>query len=108
METFNYSKSLTGFYFANSGVGFGSFRKYVFGNAGTLAMDQEKDRSGSAAALIGSSELLAGSIGIFVIGLFEAETLYPLSLMIIGCSFFCVLLIVKSATLRKQLTPSPE
>ncbi len=87
-----------------AGIGFA----FVFGNAGTLAMDQEKDRSGSAAALIGSSELLAGSIGIFVIGLFEAETLYPLSLMIIGCSFFCVLLIVKSATLRKQLTPSPE
>lgn len=87
-----------------AGIGFA----FVFGNAGTLAMDQEKDRSGSAAALIGSSELLAGSIGIFVIGLFEAETLYPLSLMIIGCSFFCVLLIVKSKILQKQLASNPE
>ena len=82
-----------------AGIGFA----FVFGNAGTLAMDQEKDRSGSAAALIGSSELLAGAIGIFIIDLFGAATLYPLALMIITCSFFCALLMVKSIVLQKLL-----
>lgn len=80
-----------------AGIGFA----FVFGNAGTLAMDQEKDRSGSAAALIGSAELLAGAIGIFIIDLFGSETIYPLALMMSICSFFCVLLMIKSYKLNK-------
>ena len=80
-----------------AGIGFA----LVFGNAATLAMDQEKDRTGSAAALIGSSELLAGAICIFIIGLFEAESLYPLALIIAGCTLFCVLLMMKAKCLLK-------
>jgi MFS family permease len=87
-----------------AGIGFA----FVFGNAGTLAMDQEKDRSGSAAALIGSSELLAGAIGIFIIDLFGAATLYPLALMIVGCSFFCVLLMLKAKSLQENHFLAPE
>lgn len=79
-----------------AGVGFA----LVFGNAGTLAIDQEKDHTGSASALIGSSELLAGAICIFIIDLFDAITLYPLALMIMGCSFLCVLLMKKARSLE--------
>lgn len=79
------------------GIGFA----LVFGNAATLAMDQEKERTGSAAALIGSSELLAGAICIFIIDLFEAETLYPLALMIAGCTVFCSLFMLKARCLQK-------
>lgn len=86
-----------------AGIGFA----FVFGNAGTLAMDQEKERSGSAAALIGSSELLAGAVGIFIIELFGVATLYPLALMMIGCSFFCVLLMLKAKTLQEVDHSSP-
>ena len=81
-----------------AGIGFA----LVFGNAATLAMDLEKERTGSAAALIGSSELLAGAICIFIIGLFEAESLYPLSLMITGCTVFCSLFMVKARCLQKH------
>jgi DHA1 family bicyclomycin/chloramphenicol resistance-like MFS transporter len=80
------------------GIGFA----FVFGNAATLAMDQEKERTGSAAALIGSSELLAGAIGIFIIDLFEAGTLYPLALMIAGCTVFCTLFMLKARCLQKH------
>ena len=80
-----------------AGIGFA----LVFGNAATLAMDQEKERTGSAAALIGSSELLAGAICIFIIGLFEAESLYPLALMIAGCTVFCSLFMLKARCLQK-------
>lgn len=79
------------------GIGFA----FVFGNAATLAMDQEKERTGSAAALIGSSELLAGAIGIFIIDLFGAGTLYPLALMIAGCTVFCSLFMMKARCLQK-------
>jgi DHA1 family bicyclomycin/chloramphenicol resistance-like MFS transporter len=81
-----------------AGIGFA----FVFGNAATLAMDQEKERTGSAAALIGSSELLAGAIGIFIIDLFGAGTLYPLALMIIVCSIFCVAFMVKAQSMLKR------
>jgi len=80
-----------------AGIGFA----LVFGNAATLAMDQEKDRTGSAAALIGSSELLAGAICIFIIGLFEAESLYPLALIITGCTVFCSFFMMKAKWLQK-------
>ena len=80
-----------------AGIGFA----LVFGNAATLAMDQEKDRTGSAAALIGSSELLAGAICIFIIGLFEAESLYPLALIIAGCTVFCSFFMLKARCLQK-------
>lgn len=86
-----------------AGVGFA----FVFGNAGTLAMDQEKDRTGSAAALIGSSELLAGAIGIFIIDLLGTGTLYPLAIMMIGCSIFCVALMLKSEILQKESITDP-
>ncbi len=79
-----------------AGVGFA----LVFGNAGTLAIDQEKDHTGSASALIGSSELLAGAICIFIIDLFDAITLYPLALMIMGCSLLCVLLMKKARSIE--------
>jgi DHA1 family bicyclomycin/chloramphenicol resistance-like MFS transporter len=82
-----------------AGVGFA----FVFGNAGTLAMDQEKERTGSAAALIGSSELLAGAIGIFIIDLLGTGTLYPLAIMIISCSIFCVVLMLKAEKFQKEL-----
>jgi DHA1 family bicyclomycin/chloramphenicol resistance-like MFS transporter len=79
------------------GIGFA----LVFGNAATLAMDQEKERTGSAAALIGSSELLAGAICIFIIDLFESDTLYPLALMIAACTVFCSLFMLKARCLQK-------
>ena len=87
-----------------AGMGFA----FVFGNAGTLALDQEKDRSGSAAALIGSMELLSGAICISIIDLFESVALYPLALMMIGCSFFCVLLIIKANHLLKSAQPNSD
>ncbi len=82
-----------------AGVGFA----FVFGNAGTLAIDQEKAHTGSASALIGSSELLAGAICIFIIDLFEAATLYPLALMITVCSIFCVVLMRQAKNLEGKL-----
>ena len=73
----------------------------VFGNAGTLAMEQEKKRSGSAAAFIGALELLAGAICIFIIGLFGAVSVYPLALIMIICSLFSMLLMCKANRLQK-------
>lgn len=82
-----------------AGIGFA----FVFGNAGTLAIDQEKAHTGSASALIGSSELLTGAICIFIIDLFDAVTLYPLALMITVCSIFCVALMKKAKSLEGKL-----
>lgn len=87
-----------------AGVGFA----FVFGNAGTLAMDQEKERTGSAAALIGSSELLAGAIGIFIIDLLGTGTLYPLAIMMASCSAFCVVLMLKAEALQKESITNSE
>ena len=79
-----------------AGIGLG----LVFGNAGTLAMEQERERSGSAAAFIGACELLAGAIGICIVDMFGAVAIYPLAGMMIICSFFCVLLMNKTNTLQ--------
>ena len=73
----------------------------VFGNAGALAMEQEKERSGSAAAFIGACELLAGAICICIVSAFEASTVYPLAIMIIACSLFSVLLMRKADLLQQ-------
>jgi DHA1 family bicyclomycin/chloramphenicol resistance-like MFS transporter len=81
-----------------AGIGFA----LLFGNAGTLAIDQETEHTGSASALIGASELLAGAICIFIIEMFEAVTIYPLSLIIIGSSALCVWLMTKAKNLEKE------
>lgn len=82
-----------------AGIGFA----LLFGNAGTLAIDQETAHTGSASALIGASELLAGALCIFIVDLFEAITVYPLSFLIIACSTICVGLMVKATKLEKKL-----
>ncbi|MCX7343235.1 MAG: multidrug effflux MFS transporter [Proteobacteria bacterium] len=73
----------------------------VFGNAGALAMEQEKKRSGSAAAFIGASELMAGAVCICIIDLFGAVSVYPLAVIMIICSFISVLLMLKANRLQK-------
>ena len=73
----------------------------VFGNAGALAMGQEKKRSGSAAAFIGASELIAGAFCICVIDLFGVVSVYPLAVIMIICSFISVLLMLKANSLQK-------
>lgn len=78
-----------------AGIGFA----LLFGNAGTLAIDQEMENTGSAAAFIGASELLAGALCIFIIDLFDAVTVYPLALIIFVCSVFCVAFMIKAKTL---------
>ena len=80
-----------------AGVGLG----LVFGNAGTLAMEQEKERSGSAAAFIGACELLAGAICICLVDMFGTTAIYPLAVMMIICSFFCIILMRKANSLQK-------
>lgn len=67
----------------------------IFGNAGALAIEYEKDRSGSASAFIGASELLAGAICICIVGIFDASTVYPLAAMIFVCSVASILLIMR-------------
>jgi DHA1 family bicyclomycin/chloramphenicol resistance-like MFS transporter len=68
----------------------------VFGNAATLALDQVNEKSGSASALIGACELIAGAIAILIINLFAARTVYPLAFMIALTSFVSAIILFKN------------
>lgn len=72
----------------------------VFGNAGTLALDQVEERTGSASALIGACELIAGAIGIIIINIFSANTVYPLAYMIVITSLVSIAILI----IKKQPT----
>lgn len=68
----------------------------VFGNAATMALDQVAERTGSASALIGACELIAGAIGIIIINLFGAKTVYPLASMIATTSLLSLIILLHS------------
>lgn len=68
----------------------------VFGNAATLALDQvESNKTGSASALVGACELIAGAIGIIIINIFSANTVYPLAYMIAITSIISIAILIR-------------
>lgn len=71
----------------------------VFGNAITLAIDQVPEKNvGSASALIGAAELLAGALGISIVNIFEPITIYPLVIMILASSVISMALLFKKTS----------
>lgn len=73
----------------------------VFGNAATIALDNAGDRAGSASALIGALELIAGAIGIAIIGMFDEKTIYPLALMIAFASIISIAILLSKPKTSK-------
>jgi DHA1 family bicyclomycin/chloramphenicol resistance-like MFS transporter len=74
-------------------------------NATALALEPFSRNAGSASALLGSSQMIAGAASTAMVSFLHDGTAFPMALMIFVCAIGALVLVVPSTLNARRLRP---